>query len=225
MNYKCHWTFHFQKIKENKQKQEEERERMRIEEEKLEKRVAEQRARMQQEYMEEHKKQKRAKVRCSSVWWRVLPKSFLAAEQLRICVLYCLQTCLETPTELHEPKTKHQEEEKRARQHQEIKKKVPQSTEVREEKRERLNHEVQWKIIGSAVTNFTENLNSPQIMWLFSLFYLQRAEFPPSPTLRRKQTNPITPRPSTVMSQLTHRTVSHLVLNSCKYFHIEAVMI
>lgn len=40
---------------------------MRIEEEQLEKRVAEQRARMQQEYMEEHKKQKRVKVRCSSV--------------------------------------------------------------------------------------------------------------------------------------------------------------
>lgn len=39
---------------------------MRIEEEKLEKRVAEQRVRMQQEYMEEHKKQKRGKVRCSS---------------------------------------------------------------------------------------------------------------------------------------------------------------
>lgn len=43
----------------------------------------------------------------------------------------------------HEPKTKHQEEEKRARQHQEIEKKVPESTGDREEKSKQLNYEVQ----------------------------------------------------------------------------------
>ncbi|XP_035509088.1 centrosome and spindle pole-associated protein 1 [Morone saxatilis] len=101
-----------QQIEENKRKQEEERERIRAEEEKEEKRLADQRARMKQEYEEEQRrKQKKVEHRLENQSW------------------------------IHEPKTKHQEEEKKVKQEQEIEKKVTESARDREKKKEQLTYE------------------------------------------------------------------------------------
>ncbi|XP_033495349.1 centrosome and spindle pole-associated protein 1 [Epinephelus lanceolatus] len=100
-----------QQIEENKQKQAQEAERMRIEEEKEEKRLAEQRARIQREYEEEQSKQKKIEHRLENRDW------------------------------IHEPKTQHQEEEKRVRREEEIEKKVPESARDREKKKALLSYE------------------------------------------------------------------------------------
>ncbi|KAM6908109.1 centrosome and spindle pole-associated protein 1 [Lycodopsis pacificus] len=95
-----------QQIEENKQKQTEEKERMRIEEEKEEKRLADQRARIQQAHEEEQRKQKMINHKLKKADW------------------------------IQEPKTQHQEEEKRVRQEEETEKKVPESARDREEKKQ-----------------------------------------------------------------------------------------
>ncbi|XP_038583643.1 centrosome and spindle pole-associated protein 1 [Micropterus salmoides] len=100
-----------QQIEENKRKQEEERERMRCEEEKEEKRLEDQRARIQREYEEEQRKQKKAVHRQEDQSWN------------------------------HEPKTQHQEVERRVRPEQDIEKKAPESVRGREEKRAQLSYE------------------------------------------------------------------------------------
>lgn len=70
--------------------------------------------------------------------------------------LYSLQHRLENQSLIHEPKTQHQEEEKRVRQEQEIEQKVPESSRDREEKKTQLNYEVQcaWKDIGTVACSF-----------------------------------------------------------------------
>ncbi|XP_070709443.1 centrosome and spindle pole-associated protein 1 [Pempheris klunzingeri] len=101
-----------QQIEENKRKQEEEREQLRIEEEKEQKRLEDQRARIQQEYEEEQRKQKKVEIRrLKSQIW------------------------------IHEPKSLHQEEEKRPGQEQEIKKKLLESTRDREDEKAQLSYE------------------------------------------------------------------------------------
>ncbi|XP_039983478.1 centrosome and spindle pole-associated protein 1 [Xiphias gladius] len=100
-----------QQIEENKRKQAEDIERMRIEEEKEERRLAEQRARIQREYEEEQRKQKKIKHRLESQSW------------------------------ITDPKTQRQEEEEKVRQEQETKKKVPEITSDREEKKAQLTYE------------------------------------------------------------------------------------
>lgn len=61
-----HVTRHYKQIVEKKKKLTEEAERMRIEEEKEEKKLADQRARIQREFEEEQNKRKKIEVRSSS---------------------------------------------------------------------------------------------------------------------------------------------------------------
>lgn len=62
---------------------------------------------------------------------------------LRHSFLYSLQHRLENRDWIHEPKTQHQEEEKKVRREEEIEKKVPESARDREEKKPLLSYEVQ----------------------------------------------------------------------------------
>ncbi|XP_068438170.1 centrosome and spindle pole-associated protein 1 isoform X4 [Clinocottus analis] len=94
-----------QQIEDNKQKQTEEIERVRVEEEKEEKRLADQRACIQQEYEKEQRKQKE------------------------------MQNMKEKTGLIQESKTQHQKEEKRARREEEHGKKEPESARDREEKK------------------------------------------------------------------------------------------
>ncbi|XP_042366848.1 centrosome and spindle pole-associated protein 1 [Plectropomus leopardus] len=101
-----------QQIEQNKLKQAEETERKRIEEEKEEKRLADQRAHIQREYEEEQSKQKKK-----------------------------IEHSLANQDWIHEPRKKHQEDKKMVRQEEEIKKKLPESTQDREEKKAQMSYE------------------------------------------------------------------------------------
>ncbi|KAM7369940.1 hypothetical protein PAMP_011228 [Pampus punctatissimus] len=100
-----------QQIEENRLKQSEERERIRIEEEKEEKRLADQRARIRQEYEEEQRKQKK------------------------------IGHGLENQSWIHESKTHHLMEEKKAREKQEIERRAPESGRDKEEKQALVENE------------------------------------------------------------------------------------
>ncbi|TNN88915.1 Centrosome and spindle pole associated protein 1 [Liparis tanakae] len=98
-------------IEDNKRKQKEEMERMRIEEEKEEKRLADQRACIQREYEKEQRKQKE------------------------------MQHIKEKAAWIQKSKTPHQQEEKRVRQEEESEKKLPESDRDKEEEKEHLSYE------------------------------------------------------------------------------------
>ncbi|XP_023131916.3 centrosome and spindle pole-associated protein 1 [Amphiprion ocellaris] len=97
-------------IEERKRNQAEERERIRIEEEKEEKRLVRQRAHIQQEYEDEQKKQKKIEHRLENQSW------------------------------IYQPKSHHQEEEKKVGQEKETDK-MPQSAKTGEEEISQMNYE------------------------------------------------------------------------------------
>lgn len=129
-----------QQIEENKRRQAAEREQMIIEEEREERRLAEQRARIQQEYEQEQRKQKKIEVRrslreklCAHLHHCCFVRVSGFGLILKTLTLLTFQHAMDNQGWIHESKTSHQLEKRKARQEEDTD--IPEITMVREERK------------------------------------------------------------------------------------------
>ncbi|XP_036934487.1 centrosome and spindle pole-associated protein 1 isoform X2 [Acanthopagrus latus] len=209
-------------IEENKRKQEEERERMRAEEEKEEKRLAEQRARMQRGYDEEQRRQEKVKVTSRAEARAPLShRTSGFGDQPTPQQLHMQSSYKEDlKRQIEENKRKQEEERERMRaeeekeekrlaeqrarmqrgydeeQRRQEKVKLHRLENTKEEKRLREEQEIEKRVSDSSRDGGEkrEQLSN------------EREPSPPIPTLQRRQTNLVAPRPPSVVSQLSSRT-------------------